>query len=579
MPGAVSKVHQIENFKTLILYKLINLFAFASLLFIISFESQAQRTNEEYAFEKELEQTVQLIVMISVDYDGEDSGVGAGLVFAKDGDRILIVTASHVIQKGLTNAKNILVRFKSSPDKSFKATVLKNISSGESLDLAVLSVSNLAAQGLNACAFPFDRLRWQHDLERKDEVIPIGNPNGRSWAVPLEPDKISEVSESELVFQSANIKSGHSGGALVDTKANLIGMVTADEAPLGHAMTIDALLKQLKQWKFPVLWSRSVFREDRRDLPLHVAADSGRIDEIKKLLAECNNPNEVDYYYRTPLHYAASQGSVEALSLLMKAGAMVDAQDFNELYPLSLAIYGNHLEAVKFLVKAGAKLNKQSFKKLTALHMALEKNINPQIALHLIQSGANVTAVDEDGNTALHYAVGIKNLEIVKAMIKAGADLEHENGELNTPLMIAVAADDLQMMQLLIGAGAVVKSSSSKKGHEVLHTAAYHSNNMETVKMLLKAGANINGRDEVGTTPLLYAVWRANSKNEGAEKMPELITLLLSAGADPNAKNEDGITPLSVVKDAQNNAVVNGDEVLNRMNAIGNLLRKNGAKQ
>ena len=558
--------------------KLINLFAFAFLLFITSFESLAQRINEEYAFEKELEQTVQLIVMISVDYGGEDSGVGAGIVFAKDGDRILIVTASHVIQKGPTTAKNILVRFKTSPDKSFNATVLKNINSGESLDLAVLGVSNLSAQGLNACAFPFDRLRWQHDLQRKDEVFPIGNPNGRSWAVPLEPDKISEISESELLFQSGNIKSGHSGGALVDTKANLIGMVTADEAPLGHAMTIDALLKQLKQWKFPVLWSRSVFREDRRDLPLHVAADSGRITEIKKLLAECSNPNEVDYYYRTALHYAASQGSVDALSLLVKAGAMVDVQDFNEMYPLSLAIYGNHLEAVKFLVKSGAKLNKQSFKKLTALHMALEKKIDPQIALHLIQSGANVNAVDDNGHTTLHYAVGIKSIEIVKAMIKTGADLELENGEQNTALMIAVAGDDLQMMQLLIGSGAVVKAPASKKGHEVLHTAAYHSNNLETVKMLLKAGANVNARDEVGNTALLYAVWRANSKNEGAEKMPDLITLLLSSGADPNTKNENGVTPLSVVKDAQNNAVVNVDEVLNRMNAIGDLLRKNGAK-
>ena len=538
----------------------------------------AQKTNEEYAFEKELEQTVQLIVMISVDYDGEGSGVGAGIVFAKENDRILIITASHVIQKGPTTANNISVRFKSVPDKSFKATVLKHINNGESLDLAVLSVSNLASQGLNACAFPFDRLRRHGDLERKDEVIPIGNPNGRSWSVPLEPDKISEISESELVFQSNNIKSGHSGGALVDTDANLVGMVTADEAPLGHAMTIEALLKQLKQWKFPVLWSRSVFREDRYSLPLHVAADSVNIAEVKKLLAACNNPNEVDYYYRTPLHYAASKGSVEALSLLLKAGAMIEVQDFNEMFPMSLAIYGNHLEAVKFLVKSGAKINKPGFRKLTALHMALEKDLNPQISLHLIQAGANVNAEDEGGSTPLHYAVGIKNIEIVKAMIKAGADLEAEDEQQNTALMIAVAGDDLEMIKLLIGSGALVKASGSKKAHDVLHTAAYHSNNFETVKMLLKAGADINGRDEVGNTPLLYAVWRANSKNTGAEKMPELITLFLSLGADPNAKNERGITPLSVVKDAQNDAAVNGDEVLNRMNAVGNLLRKYGAK-
>jgi ankyrin repeat protein len=558
------------------LYKLSNLLAF--LFSLLPYASLAQRTNEEYTFEKELEQTLQLIVMISVDYDGEGSGVGAGIVFARDGDRILIVTASHVIQKGPTTAKNVLVRFKSIPDKSFKATVLKHINNGESLDLAVLSVTGDPKQGLSACAFPFDRLRWQRELERKDEVIPIGNPNGRSWEVPVESDKIAEIFDAELVFQSNNIKSGHSGGALIDTKANLIGMVTADEAPLGHAMTIEALLKQLKQWKFPVLWSRSVFREDRRDMPLHIAADSVNIPEIKKLLAECSNPNEIDFYYRTPLHYAASQGSVEALSLLIKAGAMIDVQDFNEMYPLSLAIYANHTEAVKFLVKSGAKINKPAFKKLTALHMAFDKEINPQIAIHLIQAGANVNAVDEDGNTPLHYAVGIKNIDIVKAMIKAGAELELENGEQNTALMIAAASDDLPMIQLLIASGAVVKAPASKKGHDVLHTAAYHSNNLETVKILLRAGANINGRDEAGNTPLLYAVWKANSKTTGAEKMPELITLLLSAGADPNAKSERGITPLSVVQEAQKDAAVNGEEVLNRMNVIGGLLRKHGAK-
>jgi len=564
--------------KPFILYKSFNLFLSAFFLCLLAFASLAQRTNEEYLFEKELEQTLQLIVMVSVDYDGEGSGVGAGIVFAREGDRVLIVTAGHVIQKGPTTANNILVQFKSIPDKSFKATVLKHINNGESLDLAVLSVSRHANPGLNACTFPFDRLRPQRELERKEEVIPIGNPNGRSWAVPVEPDKISEITESELIFQSNNIKSGHSGGALIDNKANLVGMVTGDEAPLGHAMTIEALLKQLKQWNFPVLWSRSVFREDRYSLPLHVAADSANIPEIKKLLALCNNPNEADFYYRTPLHYAASKGNIEALLLLLKAGAMVDVQDFNEMYPVSLAIYGNHVEAVKFLVKSGAKINRPAFKKLTALHMSLEEEINPQIPLHLIQAGANVNAKDEDGNTTLHYAVKINNIEIVKAIIKAGADVEAEDNMRNTPLIIAVAADDLQMINLLMGSGAVVKASGSRKAHDVLHTAAYHSNNVETLKILLKAGANANGVDETGHSPLHYAVFRANSKNVGAEKMLEFITVLLSAGADPNAKNQRGVTPLSVVKDAQNDAAVNGDEVLNRMNAIGNLLRKHGGK-
>ena len=527
----------------------------------------------------ELAQTVQLIVMLSVDYDGENSAVGAGIIFAKEKDRLLIATASHVIQKGKTPAQNIFVRFKSAPDKLIKATILKQINTGESLDLAVLSVANLAAQGINECAFPFDRLSRQENLERKDEVIPIGNPNGRAWSVPVDADKISDISEEEIVFQSNNIKSGHSGGALIDTKANLVGMVTADEAPLGHAMTIDALARQLRQWKFPVMLSRALFREERYDLPLHVATDSGNIAEMKKLLADCNNPNQVDYHYRTPLHYAALNGNTQALDLLLKAGAIVDVQDFNEMYPLNLAISRNHLEAIKLLVKAGSKLNNKIYGGSTALHSALEKDINPQIPIYLIQAGANVNAADDDKETPLHYAVNTGNPEVVKALIKAGANPDAENSRRTTPLMMAVVKDDLPMIQLLITSGAIVKTSKSIKVYSALHAAASHANNAETLKHLIKAGANVNGVDEIGNTPLHYAVLRAISRNTDVNKAMEFINTLIAAGADPNVKNNEGMTALSHAKD-----VIGDDsderavENKRRLAAIENIFRNSGKK-
>ena len=522
----------------------------------------------------ELAQTVQLIVMVSVDYDGENSAVGAGIIFANEKDRLLIATASHVIQKGKTPAQNIFVRFKSAPDKLIKATLLKQVNTGESLDLAVLSVANLAAQGINACAFSFDRLSREDNLERKDEVIPIGNPNGRAWSVPVDADKISEITDAEIVFESNNIKSGHSGGALIDTKANLVGMVTADEAPLGHAMTIDALARQLKQWKFPVMLNRALFREERYDPPLHVTTDSGDISQLKKLLADCNNPNQVDYHYRTPLHYAALNGSIDAINLLLKAGAMVDVQDFNEMYPLTLAISGNHLEAVKVLVKAGAKVNNKTPGGSTALHSAIDKDINPQIPIYLIGAGANVNAVDEEKDTPLHYAVHIGNSEIVKALIKAGADPDPENSRQTTPLMIAVVKDDVPMMQLLVTSGAAVKASKSSKVYSALHAAASHANNAETLKQLIKSGANVNAIDEAANTPLHYAVLRAISKNADTNKVMECISILLAAGADPTIKNDQGMTALSNAKDTIGDSDERADELKKRLTAIENLFKK-----
>ncbi len=57
-------------------------------------------------------------------------------------------------------------------------------------------------------------------------------------------------------------------------------------------------------------------------------------------------------------------------------------------------------------------------------------------------------------------------------------------------------------------------------------------NQIDTVKDLIKAGANVNRKDKNNFTPLMYA----NS--------PELVKELLKAGANPNIKNKFGETAL-----------------------------------
>jgi len=57
----------------------------------------------------------------------------------------------------------------------------------------------------------------------------------------------------------------------------------------------------------------------------------------------------------------------------------------------------------------------------------------------------------------------------------------------------------------------------------------------ETVKLLLDRGADVNERDQVGTTALFWAAHRRN--------LP-MVRLLLDRGARVNARNSSGITPL-----------------------------------
>ena len=78
-------------------------------------------------------------------------------------------------------------------------------------------------------------------------------------------------------------------------------------------------------------------------------------------------------------------------------------------------------------------------------------------------------------------------------------------------------------------------NAKNEYGSTPLYFAA-RNKNPEVVTILIEAGAEVNARDNIGSTPLYWAA----CSNEN----PEVVTTLIKAGADVNAKNEDGETPL-----------------------------------
>ena len=66
---------------------------------------------------------------------------------------------------------------------------------------------------------------------------------------------------------------------------------------------------------------------------------------------------------------------------------------------------------------------------------------------------------------------------------------------------------------------------------------AAQEGNLETVEVLLKAGANMEAKDNEGRTPLHLAV--------AAGKL-ETIDALITAGADTTIKNNKGETPFQL---------------------------------
>lgn len=263
-------------------------------------EQRPRARKKKLNFDKELEKTEQLLVMLSVEYNG-DPEFGSGIIFGRQKDKLLIATAYHILQRDGQKPQKIRVKFRCKTDTYIEATML-NYNNKNDMDLAVLSVDNLSKQGIDICLLPFNRLEWISDLKRGDEVFPVGNPNGAAWAMPIIPDKISEINSDQIVFQSAFISSGHSGGGLIDKNARLIGMMTADQPPFGRAINLNVVLTQVKQWGYPVQLDTTL---PKGLTPLHIAAEKGDLNAVQRLLADCGNVNELDNHKAIALHFAA----------------------------------------------------------------------------------------------------------------------------------------------------------------------------------------------------------------------------------------------------------------------------------
>ena len=77
-------------------------------------------------------------------------------------------------------------------------------------------------------------------------------------------------------------------------------------------------------------------------------------------------------------------------------------------------------------------------------------------------------------------------------------------------------------------------------GSTPLHLVAVQNDAPEIIGALLKAGADIESRDENGRTPLHRAV---------AGGISSSICMLMKAGADATAKDEDGATPFDLANE------------------------------
>ncbi len=148
---------------------------------------------------------------------------------------------------------------------------------------------------------------------------------------------------------------------------------------------------------------------------------------------------------------AAAFGKTARLEVLLDEDpALVDAYAADGFFPLGLAAFFGREDAVRLLLARGANPNlaARNAMKVAAIHAASAAG-SLEIALLLVEAGADVNAVQQAGFTPLHAAAMAGRVDLATLFLERGADPSAKADDGRTALAMARDAKHPAVIDLL----------------------------------------------------------------------------------------------------------------------------------
>ncbi|XP_043472513.1 ankyrin-2-like [Leptopilina heterotoma] len=341
-------------------------------------------------------------------------------------------------------------------------------------------------------------------------------------------------------------------------------------------------------------------RNLKNERPLHYAALYNRSEFAKKLIDNGAILEEKDSQGKTPLYAALTNGNVQVAEVLFKHGAVLSDDDLTNMTSLrhavgkgnfemvkllmvngcnkvdvpadndsslKLAVSSGRLDILEYLMKNGLKSSETINKDRLNLFETSIKNYHLNIFKYLVDIGVKTETVDDIfyevinlkrydmweylvkllstiyakahcKEKQLHFSVRAGQSEAVKAIVNEPTN-EYESDLFAKKLAVYIAAEtgNEEILENLLKAGYPVDSLF--KVITPLHVAATLEH-PGLVKLLLKAGGDINLQTDYGLTPLHFAAIAGK---------PSVVKYLLENGADPTIICNGKRSPLVMILD------------------------------
>jgi len=291
------------------------------------------------------------------------------------------------------------------------------------------------------------------------------------------------------------------------------------------------------------------------------------MNSIRHLIINKADVNIKNNRGETPLALAINNKFIKAINILLEHKADVNVIDNLNNSILTLAI-GNDLSfmIVEAILASGANINVKDANNNTPLRMAI-KNGNINTLVRLINYGADINEMNEQGESVLDYAFSEEHIDIAKYLIRKGSiidkkyyeELKHLNDNSQeipnyfkninnenddhfsinrkirgyTTLMISCQNNFDNIISYLINQG--VDINEKNEYHETALHHAIIGGHYDIVKLLIDHGADIHIKDDDNLTTLMYA---------SREDKKDIVHLLLDRGAKINEKDNEQWTAL-----------------------------------
>ncbi len=166
-----------------------------------------------------------------------------------------------------------------------------------------------------------------------------------------------------------------------------------------------------------------------------------------------------------------------------------------------------------------------------------------QLVEAALSEGADVNTVDDNKRSLLLIATHSNNLEIAKLLVKHGANVNQQDDIFDSPFLYAGASGYADLVKLFLANGARFDVFNRYNGSALI--PACERGHLEVVNILANTkGFPIDHVNRLGWTALLEAV----ILGDGSSKYVEVVKVLVKAGCNVNIADRDGVTALQHAK-------------------------------